>query len=44
MNKTYLIAAVAGIAAGYFLSAKLRGTKPFSIAYTKGVAAAGTAS
>lgn len=43
MNKTYLIALVAGATVGYFLAAKLRGTKPFSIAYIKGVTFAGRA-
>lgn len=44
MNKTFLIAALAGVAAGYFLASKLKNTKPFSLAYSKGVAFAGTAS
>jgi drug/metabolite transporter superfamily protein YnfA len=44
MNKTYLIAALAGVAAGYLLASKLRNTKPFAMAYAKGVAFAGTAS
>lgn len=41
MNRTFLIAAVAGIAAGYLFRAKLATIKPFSSAYLQGVKFAG---
>jgi len=36
MNKTYIIAILAGIAGGYLLGDKLKGYRPFTILYAKG--------
>lgn len=39
MNKYHLLAALGGLAAGYFLSAQLAAYQPWTFAATKGLAA-----